>query len=74
MYGLSRRRQSIFSAPSTTSPRDKAGGANPASQCGAPSEVTGRCSQAEGRICTQGKVVRSSLSRAVTPDLLEIRM
>lgn len=73
MCGLSRRRQSIFSAPST-SPLDKSGDTNPASQYGAPSEVTGRCFQAEVRICTSGRMVRSLLSRAVKPDLLEIRL
>lgn len=52
----------------------KSGDINLASQYVALTEVTSRCLQTEGGICTWGRIICSLLFRAVKPDLLEICM
>lgn len=52
----------------------KSGDRNLASQYVALTEVTSRCLQTEGGICTWGRIICSLLFRAVKPDLLEICM
>lgn len=52
----------------------KSGDINLASQYVDLTEVTSRCLQTEGGICTWGRIICSLLFRAVKPDLLEICM